>query len=327
MKKITAVLPTIGRIKYLDIAIESILDQSKYFDEIIVFDNSIEQNLQKISKFGCNRMVNFISSGKHLNAIDSWNTAVQKTTSEYVTIVGDDDVLLPNYCENIQKLLENSDIGILKAYSIDEIGLKKSELVYSEQINLTDKEFRTLRFFNKLSLFVPGIVFKKELFLKVGGFKNTYIDGLAYSDELLLTQLSCLTGNIAISEEFCWNYRIHSEQIGGVKDISTYINRVINYLELYENSLQLIGIDNSEFYPGFTKQDYIDKACLYGIKLYGAYSGKNKSIFNYLSDLIKYFIFDKRVSKKNRMKIILSSLKAFLGSTKLGKIIKKFINK
>ena len=70
MKMVTAVLPTIGRIKYLDIAIESILNQSKKFDEIIIFDNSIKQNLKDLSIFGTNESIKFIQSGKQLNPHD-----------------------------------------------------------------------------------------------------------------------------------------------------------------------------------------------------------------------------------------------------------------
>lgn len=323
MRKVAAVLPTIGRIKYLDIAIESILNQSKKFDEVIVFDNSIEQNIKDISKFGVSEIIKFIQSGKQLNAIDSWNICVQNATSEYVTIIGDDDILLPNYCKNIHNLLEFSDVGILKAYSIDENGDRKNKLVYFGEKVLTDKEFRTLRFLNKLSLFVPGMVFKKELFSKIGGFKNTHIDGLAYSDELLLSQLSVLAGNISISEEFCWNYRVHSEQIAGVKDISTYVDRTMRYLELYEDSLMVLHVNKNEFYPQFTRQDYIDRVSMYGIILYGVDTGTYRNIFTLLSNLIKYFIFDNRVSLKSRIKTTLSSIKAFTGTTKLGKVIKR----
>lgn len=323
MKKVTAVLPTIGRIKYLDIAIDSILNQSKKFDEVIVFDNSTEQNLKELSIFGYSESIEFVQSGKQLNAIDSWNTAVKNATSEYVTIIGDDDVLLPNYCENIHKLLELSEVGVLKAYSIDDNGDRKDKLVYPEEKVLTDKEFRILRFFNKLSLFVPGIVFKKELFLEIGGFKNTYIDGLAYSDELLLSQLSVLVGKISISEEYCWNYRVHSEQIAGVKDISTYVDKVMQYIELYENSLMLVHVNKNEFYPQLTKQAYIDRVCMYGIVLYSVYTGTYRNIFTLLSNLINHFIFDNRVSLISRLKITLLSIKAFMGSTKFGKALRK----
>lgn len=321
MKRVTVVLPTIGRTEYLDISIESILKQSRKFDEIVIFDNSVKQNLKNISKFGNDETVKFICSGEHLNAIDSWNSAVKITNCEYVTIVGDDDILLPNYCENIHQLLQNSDVGILKAYNIDKNGILRDRLTYPNQNLLTGREFRNLRFFNKLSLFVPGIVFKKELFLSIGGFKDTQIDGFAYSDELLLSQLSALTNNIGMSKDFCWKYRIHFDQIGGVKNISNYVSRVINYIELYENSLKLVNID--EVYLDFTKQDYIDKVCRYGIKLYGTYSGKNENIFVFLLNLVRYFIFNKQVSQKIRFKIALSSIGSFINATNIGKQIKR----
>jgi glycosyltransferase involved in cell wall biosynthesis len=327
MKKITAVLPTIGRMRYLDLAIESILNQDKSFDEIIIFDNSVEQNIEKLSKYNNYRELTFIKSGQHLNAIDSWNTAVSYATNEYVTIIGDDDILMSNYYENIQGVLVLSDVGILKAISIDENSEYAGELIYPDKTLLTYSEFRNDRFNGKISLFVPGIVFKKELFLKVGGFKNTYIDGLAYADELLLTELSFLSSTISVSKKVCWKYRIHSAQIAGVKDISTYVSRSEKYIKLYETSLISIGMKKEDIFLEFTKQDYIDKVSRYGLKLYGAYSGEHKSIFTYISNLINSFVFDNRISLKSRLKITLSSLRSFVGTCRIGKLIKGMKNR
>lgn len=327
MNKVTAVLPTIGRLKYLDTAIKSILNQNKEFDEIVVFDNSKEQNLKEISIFKDNSSITFIKSGDQLIAIDSWNTAVRCAKNEYVTIIGDDDVLLPNYCENIHKILEKSEVGILKAIHIDENEKEKGNLIYPKETILTDSEFRKARFENRISLFVPGIVFKKELFLQSEGFKNTYIDGLAYSDELLLTQMSFLAKKIAISDEICWKYRIHSGQIGGVNDISTYVIRSLKYIKLYEISLINVGMRKEQIYLEFSKQEYIDKVCRYGMKLYGSSVGRNKIILVLFYNLLKYFIFDETVSLESRFKTTASTVKAFLGSTKLGKTIKEIFNR
>lgn len=326
MRKISLVIPTVGRIKYLDITIESALNQTEAFAEVIVFDNSKEQNLKDISKFGNKGLVKFVCSRVQLNAIDSWNTAVKSANYEYVTIMGDDDVLLDNYCENAVKLLELSEVGILKAFAINENGDRIKRLPYPGKFLLSDKEFRTMRYLNKISLFVPGIIFKKELFLKVGGFKNSYIDGFACSDDLLLTQLSLVSKNIAVSEDFCWCYRVHQDQIAGVKDISTYVDRTIKYIELYESSLLFLGIDKSEIYPNFSKKDYIGKICRYGINLYGAYCGKNKNFLSFFYNIYRYFIRDKRISFGKRLLLTIYGIKGFLGAKKIGQWLKRAIN-
>ena len=322
MIKITAVLPTIGRIEYLDLSIRSLLEQKTPFDEIIIFDNSINQNLKQISQYGTSNKLKFIQSGKQLDAINSWNTAVHYATHEYVTIIGDDDILFNSYCDNIHEIIKFNEVGILKAYSIDKHGNKQGDLAYPDTTILTDKEFRKLRFDNKLSLFVPGIVFKKKLFQKIGGFTNTQIDGLAYADELLLTQLSYMSKQITISKEVCWQYRIHSEQIGNVKDISTYIKRANIYLDLYQSSLAQLGATEDEIYADFSRQQYLDKVCRYGIKLYGSYCGRHASFFTLFKNLIHYFLFDARVSTRARLRITLLTIKSYFGSTKLGKFIK-----
>ena len=154
MKKITAVIPTIGKTGYLDLTIKSILDQSTPFDEIIVFDNSAEQNVKDLSKYSNNEFIKFEYSNKHLSAIESWNHSVSLAMSEFVTIVGDDDILEHNYCENAKLIVEENKFGILKGNIIDSDGRNKGKLPYPTKKHLDVNEFLSLRLVNELSLFV-----------------------------------------------------------------------------------------------------------------------------------------------------------------------------
>jgi len=310
MKKVAAVLPTIGRIKYLDIAIESILNQSKKFDEVIVFDNSIEQNLKELSIFGANESIKFIQSGKQLNAINSWNTAVQSAVCDYVTIIGDDDIVDNNYRQEIDDILKNNEFGILKARAIDKDGDLLHNLSYPTNTTQVDsKEFRQYRFAGKLSLFVPGVVFKKEHFLRLGGFLNSNLNGLAYSDDMLYYKLSHLAGSVGISNNICWSYRIHTEQIGSLKAISNYIDKVYYYVEMLENEMKSLSVNKKDLYEKFSRHKYIERILRSELNKFSLYC-INKNMYLFLvQSLIKNILFDKRLAFYFKLKIIYGVIK------------------
>lgn len=120
LKKVSVVIPTIGRIEYLDKAIESLLNQSIPFSEIIIFDNSIEQNIRELSKYKDNENLHWKKSGKQLDPINSWNMAVKTTSFEYVTVFGDDDIAYNEFHSYIQKNLEKSDFVYINYDIMDE---------------------------------------------------------------------------------------------------------------------------------------------------------------------------------------------------------------
>ena len=306
MNKLSAVLPTIGRIKYLDLSIKSILDQSTPFDEIIVFDNSIEQNIQKVSKFSNNNSIIFIRSKKRLAAIESWNKSVSLASSEYVTIIGDDDIVENNYCENAKKIIKYNEFGILKSYIINENGKGKKRLQYPEKKSVDINEFLSLRLNKEISLFVPGLVFNKKIFEKIGGFKNTYFDGYACSDELLVTEFLLESKKLALSDEYCWNYRVHSKQIGSVKNLGEFIGNLNEYLNFYESILKKNSIKFN------LDTDYKEKYLKYGYKQYSKFASKRVKIHFFIKELYQNLKFFRKGLKFIKLKLICTCILIYI---------------
>lgn len=320
--KISVVIPTIGRIKYLNLAIESLLNQTVDFDEIIVFDNSKEQSISY--EVNANHF-SIIRSGSQLDPISSWNNAVQHCKYEFVVILGDDDVADKNFCYEIKKSFKSSDIVIAKSRTIDEHGYCCNELPYPKKFILNYQEFFDCRYRRECSLFVPGIAFKKSIFMKVGGFKNTSVEGYAFSDELLLFTMCLYSEYISITENICWNYRTHSDQLEGVNSINNLMSNSINYLKIFDKELTSIKNSNhNTIYGSYGKIKYLERIILYKIKLYSKYASQNISFTKFQYSILKKLNLKSSLAFKSRIYIQYISIKYYFRNKKIATILKLF---
>lgn len=310
--KISAVIPTIGREGYLPLAIHSLVEQSEPFDEIVIFDNSVKQNITLNTELRELENIKVIRSGKQLPPIQSWNSAVASCENDYVVILGDDDIALKNFKKEVQRALINSDVVIAKADNIDENGLFIQDLPYPNQCELSDNKFFQERIKGSCSLFVPGIAFNKKLFLDIGGFQNTGIEGCAYSDELLLITMSVKNKKISITKSICWRYRVHSGQIAGVRKISDVLITSQNYIRIFENSLTNINGMNENF-NNKIRIEYLVRVIEYRILLYVEYSASNKmNFYDFQTELFKNLYSNKIINTKHSILLHLKATKFFV---------------
>jgi len=328
-ESIGIVLPTIGREKFLDISIASLLNQTAKCDEFLIFDNSISQNLKDISKYGEYKSITWIQSGKQLGPIESWNKAILSSSCEYVVVAGDDDIFENNYLEEAKKIINKADLGFLKPYIVNENENLLSIPPFPEQEILTSDEFRYHRFHKKTSLFVPGAVFKKSIFEKVGGYEDSGLPSLYFSDDLLYFKMACLSEKVGFSNVKSWNYRVHSGQIGNVQSLEGLIEKSLDYLSLFENKMKNLNTKSDKFYAlDYQKDDYLNHITRYNITVFTVKKlNNNVSIFRILSEILKSYFLDSRVSLITRIKTFFIVSKIYIGTTKLGNTLKRLKNR
>lgn len=316
MKNVSVVLPTIGRIEYLDKAIESLLNQSIPFSEIIIFDNSIKQNIRELSKYKNNENLHWKKSGKQLDPINSWNMAVKTTSCEYVTVFGDDDIAYNEFHSYIQKNLEKSDFVYIN-YDIMDENDNITQHNDKNEVTYTSEEYRHLRMSNKLGLMIPGAVFKRAFFDMVKGYEDSGLTSFLYSDDLLYFKIATLSGKITFSGKSLWKYRVHSGQIGNLKRLKDFSNSVPTYIEKLESSLLRLGVNEKLIYSQelgrveYIKKLISDRFFIIIFKLYKAKEMK-LTILNFYD-----LILDKKLSRLDKRIIFIDFL------YKLGKKIVK----
>lgn len=100
---ISIVIPTYNGAKYIQSCIESVLFQTRAADEIIISDdNSTDETLQLCEKYGDNIKV-FRNDNGPSGFVNGWNHAISLAKSEYISILHQDDLLHPNFLEEIEK--------------------------------------------------------------------------------------------------------------------------------------------------------------------------------------------------------------------------------
>jgi len=104
--KFSIVIPTRNRLKLLKYALTSILRQ-KYTDwEVIVSDNASTEDIQSYVDSLNEPRIKYSRSDRFLSITDSWNRAMELSSGDYILMIGDDDILLDNYFQIAQTLIE-----------------------------------------------------------------------------------------------------------------------------------------------------------------------------------------------------------------------------
>lgn len=91
------VIPTHNRLALLRDAVDSVLRQTEGNWECIVFDNASEEPILDFIESLADPRIRCVRSHEFLPVTASWNCAIDLATGDYITLIGDDDGLIPNY--------------------------------------------------------------------------------------------------------------------------------------------------------------------------------------------------------------------------------------
>ncbi|MDR2010195.1 MAG: glycosyltransferase [Bacteroidales bacterium] len=120
MKIISIAIPTFNRAEHLRENLENILPQ--IYDkqeeiELLINDNASTDNTSEIVmniKDGYNFPILYTKHPNNIGICENFNDVVDKTQGKYVFLMGDDDLLSPNFFDIILNILsQNEDFGII----------------------------------------------------------------------------------------------------------------------------------------------------------------------------------------------------------------------
>lgn len=103
--KFSVLLPTRNRLEYLKLAIETVLRQDYPDWEIVVSDNCSEQDIAGYIKEIGDARIKYYRTESFVPVTENWNNALEKSTGDYIIMLGDDDGLLKGYFSTILPLI------------------------------------------------------------------------------------------------------------------------------------------------------------------------------------------------------------------------------
>ena len=104
--KFSVLLPTRNRVELLRYAVESVRRQDYADWEIIVSDNDSSEDVAGYVSSLNDPRIRYVRTGGFIPVTDNWNLALEKSSGDYVVMLGDDDCLLPGYFSKLARLIE-----------------------------------------------------------------------------------------------------------------------------------------------------------------------------------------------------------------------------
>lgn len=221
MSKISVVMSVYNGEKYLKQAVRSILSQTyKDFEFIIINDGSTDSSSVILGELARQDSRVRLVSRENKGLIYSLNEGVKLAQGEYIARMDADDISMPERLEKQLKYAENEGLAVCGTWAegIDSLGNKINSLSYPPSMDRV-KVFTLLH-----NPFIhPSVMFKKEVFEKVGNYKKFFKH---IEDYELWTRIvfRYKAGNIP---EILLSYRIHDEQITNKHQLTMILKGVL----------------------------------------------------------------------------------------------------
>ena len=273
--ELTLIVPTHNRAELLLKTIESAFSQTRAFKQVIVIDDaSTDDTVLLLEKFG-SRVV-FVTAEK-IGVQRARNLGVSMANTEYVTLCDDDDILEPDFVEQVSNCLHRNpdlDSVYMNYRSFNELRtdadiVSRAPEGYFDGSALKDEFFHNIPdLYVKTVDFQPlmpsGATFTKHFYERIGGFDPNF-NGVP-SEDWEYTLRAIAEGRTAMSKQPLVMIRRH---LGN--DSADLMRQAVGEVEVLEYALlhhriaarsrqQLMsGIDRRReeiFYEAFRRRNF-----------------------------------------------------------------------
>jgi glycosyltransferase involved in cell wall biosynthesis len=305
---------------FLEECIQSILLQTYINFELIILNDCSPHPVDEIvSLFSDSRIVYFknnINVGAE-NVVDNWNKCLELATGDFFVMMGDDDMMSPNYLDEFLMLINKYnelDVFHCRSIVIDENG-------FSKRLTVSWPEYETVyeniyhRIKNIREQYVSDFVYRISSLNKNGGFFKL---PLAWASDDITSYIAMSEKGIAHTQNPVFYYRenIHTISNNGSKHLKmdAILLESIWLLNFVENHKIFNEIDDI-FYKNLSIEipKYIQKKKIRTVAM-------SIRDFGFL-DIFKWIF----IRKKYKIKI-LELCYAFLEGVKSLILLKKSIN-
>ena len=107
------IIPTRERADTLFWTLKTCVGQDYENLNIIVCDNFSNDNTLDVVRSFDDSRINYVNSGRRLSMTQNWEFALSQVTAGYVTVIGDDDGLLPNSVRDVSLILQSEKLDAL----------------------------------------------------------------------------------------------------------------------------------------------------------------------------------------------------------------------
>ena len=234
---ISVAMTTYNGEKYVKEQLESILEQTKPVDEIVIMDDKSTDETVEIIKIQEKSEVKIILevNKENVGYIENFRRAIKKTKGDIIFLCDQDDVWYKGKVEVMSELMENGNIGVLcsKYDLIDTFGkhIKSEDMKFSGDMNIGDDLIAQIKFSELLfGNIAPGCTYCftkeiKQLYLR--RINNPIIHDYA------ICLIGATQGKLYYFNRKTMEYRLHGSNSIGIEKKGRKKPYLIAFLENY----------------------------------------------------------------------------------------------
>ncbi len=203
--KITVLMSVYNAESYLQLAAQSILDQTFHdFEFLIIDDGSTDGSVQALHELSDER-VRVIRNPQNFGLTKSLNIGIREAKGRYIARLDADDIASPERLSKQAVLLDNNPtVGMVTSWR--QLINANGEVINTENVNYTPEDYFYLLHFRNCIIH-SSVMFRRELVLTAGGYDEKYLKA---QDFELWNRLSKLTQIMQISQILVSQRQSHS---------------------------------------------------------------------------------------------------------------------
>jgi len=172
MPLVTVIIATYNRIKLLDIAIRSVVNQTYKNIEIVVVNDGGINVINIINKYKEHNII-YVNLNINMGAAHAYNQGILNSTGSLITYLNDDDIYYSNHCEVLvsEIIKKNIYVAYSNQYKVE------CEIKDGLYTNIKSKKVEFSVEFDKLHLLIlgnfiplPCIMHRRDILVKTGLF-------------------------------------------------------------------------------------------------------------------------------------------------------------
>lgn len=234
--KFSIIIPTRNGQRYLAEALQSALAQTYSCFTIFVLESGSEDRTVDIVRSFNSDRIRLLPDPEPLGIEANWARILDLDLDEYMTILGHDDLLHPDFLQKIADLIRAYPDASLYQTHFDLIGPTGNVLRRCKPIPLVQSadEFLLSRHTFAQDSFATGYVMKSADYKAIGGFP-VRLPRLIGADDLAWYALASLAYKVC-SPETCFGYRYHTDSTSYSIDLYTVYRAYRIYLASLEQT-------------------------------------------------------------------------------------------
>ena len=242
MHKFSVILPVRNGGEYVKLCVESILSQTEQDFNLIILDNcSTDGTLEWLTSLKSEKILIY-PSAKPLTIEENWGRIVTIPKNEFITLIGHDDILYPDFLSSICDVMnEYPDAGLYHTHFnfIDAEGtIKRASKPMNSFYSFNEllKAFLT----QSVDSMGTGYVMRSKDYGAFGGIPVKYPSLLFADFSLWLSMAS--HGGMAVSRNNCFAFRVHNSTTGTSQDSKLHEGLALYADDLYEIKKNNTGV-------------------------------------------------------------------------------------